>query len=506
MPQAADITTTVPAWVLRPLPINAVWDVQFIEEIDKLGARLPESIFSLMQALRREQATRAYDAALNRACAHVWRAVPQLLAADESQRSLLAQFAQQCLPPRARLRIFRRLAKDRSAKIRRALRKVASRDSVREVTLANSDPQAAAAAAPRGEWAGGWFHGYSTDRIVRPRPVSPGLAANLPPLPNVRAVRELLRINSRQQLGWLLLATDEGGGPYTTFSIPKRSGASRQICAPKWQLRLVQQRILRNILDKVPAHPAAHGFVRGRSTLSNAQPHVGASVVVKFDLEDFFPTIYYFRVVGLFASLGYGVISGRFTSDDHSHELAPLLARLCTYSPDPKAFGAGHLPQGAPTSPAISNLVCRRLDARLAGLAERNGGAYTRYADDLTFSFREAVPDLGRFRWWVDQVCHQEGFFVNQAKFRVIRRSQRQAVTGIVVNEAARVPRRDQRRFRAMLHQCRTQGLEAAARGRPGFRGYLRGFASYLAMVQPAEGRDLLRQVHQLLGEAGGPP
>src|SRR5262249_5103654 len=185
----------------------------------------------------------------------------------------------------------------------------------------------------------------------------------------------------------------------------------------------------------------------------------------------------YYRVVGLFASLGYHVGDARFSTDDESKQVAPTLARLCCYTPDPHAWGNALMPQGAPTSPALSNLVCRRLDARLDGLARRGTGAYTRYAADLTFSFPDRSVDLGRFRWWVDQVCHQEGFFVNQRKFRVIRSSQRQVVTGIVVNEELRVPREERRRFRAILHNCRRHGVASQARGHTRFPDYLPGFA-----------------------------
>lgn len=217
----------------------------------------------------------------------------------------------------------------------------------------------------------------------------------------------------------------------------------------------------------MPVHGVAHGFVKGRSTVTNAQPHVGAEVVLKFDLSDFFPTVHYFRIVGLFASFGYYVSDGKFDSRDDSRRIAATLGRLCSYTPSAKQWGEGFLPQGAPTSPAISNLICRGLDARLQGLAQRNGGAYTRYADDLTFSFRDRATDLGRFRWWVDQICHQEGFFVNQRKFRVIARSQRQCVTGIVVNDELRVPRKERRRIRAILHNCRQHGLDSQMRGNP---------------------------------------
>jgi retron-type reverse transcriptase len=186
--------------------------------------------------------------------------------------------------------------------------------------------------------------------------------------------------------------------------------------------------------------------------------------------------------------------------------VAPTLARLCCYTPESKAWDGVILPQGAPTSPAISNLVCRRLDARLEGLAHRNQGVYTRYADDLTFSFKDPSLALGRFRWWVDQICHQEGFLVNQAKFRVIRASQRQLVTGIVVNDELRIPREERRRFRAVLHNCRRHGLASQARGREDFGAYLRGFASYVQMVYPEEGAELHRQIDELLGPEAEAP
>src|SRR5262249_54829037 len=138
-----------------------------------------------------------------------------------------------------------------------------------------------------------------------------------------------------------------------------------------------------------------------------------------------------------------------------------------------------------PTSPAITNLVCRRLDARLAALAKKAGGTYTRYADDLTFSFAAEPARIGRLFWFIDQICGQEGFVENTKKRRVYRRSCQQRVTGIVVNERASVPREDRRRFRAVLANVKKNGLEAEARGREDFAAYLRGYAAYVQMVQP---------------------
>jgi hypothetical protein len=408
-------------------------------------------------------------------------------------RLALLNFARSHFTEAALSRLLRRVIKDPVGQVRRHARRVLRLSRIREVALP---------AKPKGDWdQTGWMAGLENGPLARhARASRVRKRLNLPQIADLAQLRELLGIRSPRQLGWMLLASDLDNGPYTRFTIPKRDGSERAICAPKPQLKWVQRQIHQQILAKVPTHEAAHGFIEGRSTVTNALPHLGAKLLVKFDLRDFFPTIHYYRALGLFARLGYPLDDARFGTEDDSQRVAATLARLCSYTPDPRAWHLGHCPQGAPTSPAISNLVCRRLDARLSGLAKRSGGVYTRYADDLTFSFKEDKLDLGRFRWWVDQVCHQEGFLVHQDKFRVIRCSQRQVVTGIVVNDVLRVPRDERRRFRAILHNCRTHGVESQARGRENFAAWLRGYASYVHMVHPEEGTELLRQVEELLG------
>jgi RNA-directed DNA polymerase len=490
---------SAPSWLLRPVPVNAAVDEKLHARIDKIASGLPETIGDLLAALDEVKSFSEYDVAVNRASLHLWTVLPDLFASESvAVRRGLFVLARGHLTPRAQARVFRRLAKDPNIALRSRVRRLLQREGVREVALP---------AREESGWdSSGWLHGTGPALLTRHPQGKRVLARNgLPALSTVAQMRELLGIKSERQLGYFLLASDRESGPYTRFTIPKRDGSERTICAPKSQLRWVQRQILDRILAKVPAHDAAHGFVPGRSTVTNATPHTGAKIILKFDLTDFFPTIHYYRVVGLFARLGYYVGDARFRAADDSTHLAPTLARLCCFAPDPFDWGNAVTPQGAPTSPAISNLVCRRLDARLEGLARRNGGVYTRYADDLTFSFRSKPVDLGRFRWWVDQVCHQEGFFVNQAKFRVIRASQRQVVTGIVVNDELRIPRDARRRFRAILHNCRQHGVESQARGHPRFSAWLRGFASYVYMVHPEEGTDFLRQVEELLGpEAEG--
>ncbi len=494
----------VPPWVLRPLPANAALDESLHARLDELATHLPTTLPQIQEELDAIQSFREYEAAANRAAAHVWLVLDQFFASRApGDHFALLRFAAKHVSPEAQARIYRRLVRAPAHYVRSAARALVKNADLREVALPLK--------ADRDWGPEGWFHGTLNGPLLRHKQGASVQAEHgVPPLANVGQLRELLDVRSTRQLGYFLLASDANNGPYTTFSIPKRDGTSRTICAPGPQLRYTQRQVLAKILAQVPAHDAAHGFVPGRSTVTNALPHLGAEVIVKFDLTDFFPTIHYYRVVGLFTSLGYYVGNARFSGHDDSTHVAPTLARLCCYVSNPKQWGSGVAPQGAPTSPAISNLVCRRLDARLDGLAKRNKGTYTRYADDLTFSFKKAPPALGRFRWWVDQVCHQEGFLVNRRKFHVVRRSQRQLVTGLVVNDELNVPREARRRFRAVLHNCRVHGMESQARGRPRFKEYLRGFASYVHMVHPEEGAELLRQVTELLGpeegEQGGEP
>ncbi len=286
---------------------------------------------------------------------------------------------------------------------------------------------------------------------------------------------------------------------YVRFSVPKRGGGTRELAAPHQQLAAAQQWILSNILQRVPVHPAAHGFVRTRATVTNARLHVGRQVVVNADLCDFFPTITFPRVRGLFAELGY------------SPAAATILALLCTESPRrrieyagrPSAVATGprSLPQGACTSPALSNLVARRLDARLAGIAAKLSWTYTRYADDLTFSAEgAAVERVGYLLARLRHIAADEGFAVNEKKTRVQRQNGAQSVTGIVVNQRLGVPRATVRRLRAILHRAAREGLAAQNRDRhPDFAAWVRGMVGYVQMVNPEQGRALRKALDAAL-------
>ncbi|MCC6131745.1 MAG: RNA-directed DNA polymerase [Acidobacteria bacterium] len=272
---------------------------------------------------------------------------------------------------------------------------------------------------------------------------------------------------------------------YHRFGIPKKSGGIRAISAPKASLAVAQRWILTRILSRLTPDDAAHGFVHGRSIVSNAAPHAGRRVVINMDMKDFFPTVTFRRVKGLFRRLGY------------NEPVAVLLALLCTEPPRVAAELGGKayfialssrtLPQGACTSPAITNAVCHRLDRRLTGLAARHGFTYTRYADDLTFSGDDATA-VGRLLRSIQSIAGSEGFVPHPEKTRVMRRGERQEVTGVTVNDKVGVSRREVRELRAILCNAARLGLATQNReAHPDFAGYLRGRVAYVAMVDPSK-------------------
>lgn len=285
---------------------------------------------------------------------------------------------------------------------------------------------------------------------------------------------------------------------YIRFTVPKKSGGRRVLSTPHKAMSECQEWIFHNVLAKVPPHPSAHGFVSGRSTVTNAVPHVGKDVVVNVDLKDFFPSVTFPRVKGMFQGMGY------------SPAVSTILALLCTESPRRKvrygketyhvATAVRSLPQGACTSPGLSNLVVRRLDARLDGLCKKLGWSYTRYADDMTFSAKGNKSDeIGYLLARVRHLVQEEGFVLNNRKTRILKRNAAQTVTGIVVNDRPGVPRREVRRMRAILHQARVDGLKAQNREHiPHFESWLQGMVAYIHMVNPKQGGKLKADLDRL--------
>lgn len=273
---------------------------------------------------------------------------------------------------------------------------------------------------------------------------------------------------------------------YVRFAVKKRSGGTRVIHAPKRELKAVLRRLNGLLVTKLPVSEFAHGFISGRSVKTNADPHVGKAVVLKFDLRDCFPSIHFGRVRGLLIAMGY------------SYPVAATLAVLMTEADRQPVEAEGetyHVPtgprycvQGAPTSPALCNAVLLRLDRRLAGAARHYGYDYTRYADDLTFS-GDDPSRISAMMSLVNQIVREEGFSLRRDKTRVLRSSQRQRVTGVVVNQDAGLSRKQRRRLRAEIHQI-SKSDEPVDSTR---LKQLRGMLSYLSMLNAEQAEPLIK-------------
>lgn len=281
-----DTLERAPAWLQRALPANATSDAKLNARIDRLADKLPGAIAELHAALEAVRSFSEYDEAANRASARVWQVLDSFYVHEEpSVRNALLSFATEHMVLEAQARVYRRLVKDAALRVRRRARRAVEAAALPEVALPLK---------PDGDWdTSGWCTGTLEEPLSRHATGRRVLAKfDLPPLPEVGKLRDLLGIRSPKQLGWFLLASDHEDGPYTRFTIPKRDGSAREICAPKPQLLWTQRQILDKVLARVPTHDAAHGFIRGRSTVTNAEPHQGAALILKFDLTDFFPTIH----------------------------------------------------------------------------------------------------------------------------------------------------------------------------------------------------------------------
>ncbi|MFX1237404.1 MAG: reverse transcriptase family protein [Promethearchaeota archaeon] len=285
---------------------------------------------------------------------------------------------------------------------------------------------------------------------------------------------------------------------YHRYSIPKKKGGTRSIAAPKSMLKSVQRKILDDILSKFPNSDHAHGFLKGRSIVSGARVHIKQpTLVINMDVEDFFPTITFERIRGMFKSAGY------------SGNIASLLAMLCTYcervlievrgTTKYVAISRRILPQGSPASPMITNIICRKLDKRLHGLASKFGFVYTRYADDMSFSINE-ITDVneGRFCGLVSKIVKEEGFEINKDKTRFLRKNNRQSVTGVVINNSQiGVSRAWIRRFRAAIFNARKLKLKGILPIE--VKRELSGMAAWIKSVNSERYKDMIQAALDLI-------
>jgi RNA-directed DNA polymerase len=303
---------------------------------------------------------------------------------------------------------------------------------------------------------------------------------------------------------------------YVTFSIPKRSGGSRKISAPATAIKLLQRKLNQVLQAVYPGKPSAHGFCPRKSIVTNARGHSDKRFVFNLDLKDFFPSVNFGRVRGMFMAVPY----------QRNAAVATVLAQICCHD--------NALPQGAPTSPVVANMVCAKLDSLLQRLADRYKCTYTRYADDITFSTsRPSFPPA--IACWLEaaedrqltvgdalrETIESNGFRINQAKVRLQTRDMRQEVTGLTVNRTPNVRRRFVRQIRAMLHAWDTFGIHEAqadlvekyykkhrspGTDPPSFRSVLRGKIEFLGMVRGKQDHIYLRMLNRFLSLDRGYP
>jgi hypothetical protein len=337
--------------------------------------------------------------------------------------------------------------------------------------------------------------------LPAPWSMQPVMAAKnwpLPPIETVPGLEAWLEVTP-EELDWfadLAALGSKNGNPrlrhYWYRILQKDSGNVRLIEAPKQRLKTLQQRILTGILDQIPMHDAVHGFRKGRSIQTFCAPHVGQRIVLKMDLQDFFPSISGARIQSLFRTLGY------------PEPVADLLGGLCSNAAPrdiwrgvpwevQKLYGRPHLPQGAPTSPALANLCAYHLDCRLRGLAETAGAQYTRYADDLAFSGGEDFAQCAeRFGIQAAAIAAEEGFKVHHRKTRLMRRSVRQHVAGLVLNQRLNVRRSDFDELKSILTNCARFGPASQNRAaHADFRAHLFGRVAFVKTIHPGKGKKL---------------
>lgn len=304
-------------------------------------------------------------------------------------------------------------------------------------------------------------------------------------------VADLLEISDSDLVYYLYILPEKVGSSYTLLHIPKKSGKFREISIPILGLKIIQKKLNQVFKTLYRPKPSTHGFVVGKSILTNASNHLNQKFVLNIDIEDFFPSINFGRVRGMLMAKPYSC----------NEKVATILAQICTHK--------NQLPQGAPTSPIVSNMLCAALDSKLQQLAKKYMCLCTRYGDDITFSTsRPKFPrQIGYFsdeeeRFVIGRelagLITKNGFKLNHLKTRIGTRSRRQEVTGVLVNEKLNVRRSYIRQIRAMLHAWKKFGLKKAEeefsrkyhknqkyhRKQPSFKYVVRGKIDFVGRVR----------------------
>lgn len=352
--------------------------------------------------------------------------------------------------------------------------------------------------------------GYSNALFLRNTNVESLKKLGLPIINDDKELAEFLGIEYKQ-LRFLTYHRDVVRfDNYARYTIPKKKGGVRSIAAPKKILKDVQRRILDEILNKIVVSDCANGFIKGKSIISGAEIHKNSNVelLINIDLENFFETITFERVRGMFQRFGY---SGYVSS---------LLAMICTYCERMEMEIKGEkvyvktseriLPQGSPASPMITNIICSKLDNRLNGLASKYNFTYSRYADDMSFSFNEGNEvlkftsesedsiNVGKVLGIISKIIKEEGFTVNTEKTKFLRKNNRQAITGIVINNGKiGVPKKWVKNLRAALFNAKK--LKESGSDIPySTVSEIKGMSAWLACVNKKRYSNIIKECESL--------
>lgn len=257
---------------------------------------------------------------------------------------------------------------------------------------------------------------------------------------------------------------------YKTYQIPKKTGSTRSISSPSRELKALQAWILRNILDKLSSSNFSTGFEKNTSILDNATPHIGSNYILNIDLEDFFDSVKACKVYKIFESVGYNSL------------ISTIFTKLCT------RFDS--LPQGAPTSPKLANIICIRLDSRVSGYTGPKGIVYTRYADDLTLS-SNSPKKLLNAKLMLENIILDEGFNINNKKTKLLGTKKAKEVTGLIIqNNRVGIGKRKVKIIRSKIHYLFI--------GRSTEYSHVYGLLSYIYFVDRKAFRSLLKYTEKL--------
>jgi RNA-directed DNA polymerase len=352
-------------------------------------------------------------------------------------------------------------------------------------------------------------HYYLPETTMRTTPqfVSNGL----PQIHTVAELNQFLQIEDVPRLNWLadnFQTLHKQVKPSLSHYHYRWQGKKpRLLEIPKQQLKTIQRQIAQTILKSVPTHSAIHGFKKGCSIMSFTAPHLGKRWVLKLDLKSFFVTIGFSRLYGLFSFLGYPKAVSRYLALLCSNQVpeAVLKPRISDWTVR-KQYQQRHLPQGAPSSPVLANLIAYRLDCRLTGLAASIGATYTRYADDLLLSGTKHA-DASRLVPLIGHIVADEGFLLNYRKTRIMGRGQQQKATGIIINQRQNIDRKSFDQFKALLHNCIVNGVSSQQDRYQMFDpcnqkltlSRIQGQLAYFKMVNPCKAQKLTKLFDKII-------